>query len=63
MRSHLLNDRRRSSYRRSVTEGIERVAATLAATDRPFTGVTADDLAPRSTASTSTQPLLDPPPP
>lgn len=47
MRSHLLNDLTAEHYRRSVTEGVERVAAQLAATDRPFTGVTVDDLAPR----------------
>ncbi|MFD5567249.1 lysine decarboxylase DesA [Streptomyces cadmiisoli] len=47
MRSHLLNDTTAEYYRRSVTEGVERVAAKLAATDRPFTGVTVDALAPR----------------
>ncbi|KOV51828.1 pyridoxal-dependent decarboxylase [Streptomyces sp. AS58] len=47
MRSHLLNDTTAEHYRRSVTEGVERVAAKLAATDRPFTGVTVDALAPR----------------
>ena len=47
MRSHLLNDTTAEQYRRSVTEGVERVAAKLAATDRPFTGVTVDALAPR----------------
>lgn len=47
MRSHLLNDLTAEHYRRSVTEGVERVAAQLAATDRPFTGVTVDDLTPR----------------
>ncbi|GAA3838748.1 lysine decarboxylase DesA [Streptomyces chiangmaiensis] len=46
MRSHLLNDLTAEHYHRSVTEGVERVAATLAATDRPFTGVTVDALAP-----------------
>ncbi|MFJ9583938.1 lysine decarboxylase DesA [Streptomyces acidicola] len=47
MRSHLLNDTTAERYRSSVTEGIERVAAKLATTDRPFTGVTVDALAPR----------------
>ncbi|MFI1730132.1 lysine decarboxylase DesA [Streptomyces acidicola] len=47
MRSHLLNDTTAARYRSSVTEGIERVAAKLATTDRPFTGVTVDALAPR----------------
>ncbi|MEU6660887.1 aspartate aminotransferase family protein [Streptomyces sp. NPDC046821] len=59
MRSHLLNDTTAEHYRRSVTEGIERVAAKLAATARPFTGVTADDLAPRVDAVDLDTPLLD----
>ncbi|SDC04682.1 lysine decarboxylase DesA [Streptomyces prasinopilosus] len=46
MRSHLLNDTTAEQYRRSVTEGVERVAAKLATTQRPFTGVTVDALAP-----------------
>ncbi|MER7492555.1 lysine decarboxylase DesA [Streptomyces pharetrae] len=46
MRSHLLNDTTAEQYRRSVTEGVERVAAKLVTTQRPFTGVTVDDLAP-----------------
>ncbi|OSZ62056.1 pyridoxal-dependent decarboxylase [Streptomyces pharetrae CZA14] len=46
MRSHLLNDTTAEQYRRSVTEGVERVAAKLVDTQRPFTGVTVDDLAP-----------------
>ncbi|MEF9904064.1 lysine decarboxylase DesA [Streptomyces sp. P9-A2] len=46
MRSHLLNDTTAEHYRRSVTEGVERVAAKLATAQRPFTGVTADALAP-----------------
>ncbi|MFJ9346769.1 lysine decarboxylase DesA [Streptomyces sp. NPDC101237] len=46
MRSHLLNDLTAEHYRRSVTEGVERVAAKLATTERPFTGITADALAP-----------------
>ncbi len=59
MRSHLLNDTTTEHYRRSVTEGVERVAAKLAATDRPFTGVTADDLAPRIDAIDLDRPLGD----
>ncbi|QDY76854.1 pyridoxal phosphate-dependent decarboxylase family protein [Streptomyces qinzhouensis] len=46
MRSHLLNDVTAESYRRSVTEGVERVANRLATTRQPFTGVTAEELAP-----------------
>ncbi|MFD7813901.1 lysine decarboxylase DesA [Streptomyces sp. NPDC059785] len=59
MRSHLLNDTTADRYRRSVTEGIERVAARLATTDRPFTGVTADDLAPRLERIDLDRPLHD----
>ncbi|WP_406727444.1 lysine decarboxylase DesA [Streptomyces sp. GD-15H] len=46
MRSHLLNDTTAEQYRRSVTEGVERVAAQLATTERPFTGITVDALSP-----------------
>ncbi|MFF4135157.1 lysine decarboxylase DesA [Streptomyces mirabilis] len=59
MRSHLLNDTTAERYRRSVTEGIERVAATLATTDRPFTGVTVDALAPRIERIDLDRPLHD----
>ncbi|MEU6376736.1 lysine decarboxylase DesA [Streptomyces sp. NPDC046909] len=59
MRSHLLNDTTAEQYRRSVTEGVERVAAKLAATDRPFTGVTVDALAPAIDSIDLDKPLLD----
>jgi L-2,4-diaminobutyrate decarboxylase len=59
MRSHLLNDLTAEHYRRSVTEGVERVAAKLAATDRPFTGVTAPALAPRIEQIDLDRPLRD----
>jgi L-2,4-diaminobutyrate decarboxylase len=59
MRSHLLNDTTAERYRRSVTEGIERVAAKLATTDRPFTGVTVDALAPRIEQIDLDRPLHD----
>ncbi|MFF3659095.1 lysine decarboxylase DesA [Streptomyces olivochromogenes] len=59
MRSHLLNDTTAERYRRSVTEGIERVAAKLATTDRPFTGVTVDALAPRIESIDLDRPLHD----
>ncbi|OIJ98675.1 pyridoxal-dependent decarboxylase [Streptomyces sp. MUSC 14] len=57
MRSHLLNGLTAEHYRSSVTEGVERVAAKLATTDRPFTGVTADALAPRVDAIDLDRPL------
>ncbi|GHJ37354.1 aspartate aminotransferase family protein [Streptomyces sp. TS71-3] len=59
MRSHLLNDGTTDRYLQSVTEGIERVAARLTAVDRPFTGVTADELAPRFDAIDLDRPLGD----
>ncbi|MBQ1090663.1 lysine decarboxylase DesA [Streptomyces sp. B93] len=59
MRSHLLNDTTAEHYRRSVTEGVERVAAKLATTDRPFTGVTVDDLTPRLEQIDLDRPLND----
>ncbi|OIJ90487.1 lysine decarboxylase DesA [Streptomyces monashensis] len=57
MRSHLLNGLTAEHYRSSVTEGVERVAAKLATTDRPFTGVTVDTLAPRVDAIDLDRPL------
>jgi L-2,4-diaminobutyrate decarboxylase len=59
MRSHLLNDTTAERYRSSVTEGVERVAAKLAATKRPFTGVTVDALAPRIDGIDLDRPLPD----
>ncbi|MEV0633373.1 lysine decarboxylase DesA [Streptomyces sp. NPDC050619] len=59
MRSHLLNDTTTEHYRRSVTEGIERVAAKLATTDRPFTGVTVDALSPTIDEIDLDEPLRD----
>ncbi|REE60937.1 L-2,4-diaminobutyrate decarboxylase [Streptomyces sp. 3212.3] len=59
MRSHLLNDLTAEHYRRSVTEGVERVAAKFAATDRPFTGITVDALAPRIEGIDLDRPLHD----
>ncbi|MFJ6119341.1 lysine decarboxylase DesA [Streptomyces sp. NPDC092129] len=59
MRSHLLNDLTAEHYRRSVTEGVERVAAKLAATDRPFTGITVDALVPRIEGIDLDRPLHD----
>ncbi|MFF1834628.1 pyridoxal phosphate-dependent decarboxylase family protein [Streptomyces sp. NPDC058231] len=59
MRSHLLNDTTAEHYRRSVTAGVERVAAKLAATDRPFTGISVDELAPVVDAIDLDRPLGD----
>ncbi|MGA5064894.1 pyridoxal phosphate-dependent decarboxylase family protein [Streptomyces exfoliatus] len=59
MRSHLLNDATAENYRRSVTEGVERVAAKLASTRSPFTGVTPADLGPVIDAVDLDRPLGD----
>ncbi|QKW06649.1 aspartate aminotransferase family protein [Streptomyces sp. NA04227] len=59
MRSHLLNDTTAERYRRHATESIERVAAKLTATKRPFTGVTVDALAPLVEAVDLDSPLHD----
>ncbi|MFJ7065487.1 pyridoxal phosphate-dependent decarboxylase family protein [Streptomyces sp. NPDC101115] len=59
MRSHLLNGTTAESYRRSVTEGVERMARKLATTSGPFTGVTPADLAPVVDAVDLDKPLGD----
>ncbi|MFF8601568.1 pyridoxal phosphate-dependent decarboxylase family protein [Streptomyces sp. NPDC015232] len=59
MRSHLLNDTTAELYRRSVTEGVERVARKLATTRGPFTGVTPAELAPVVDAVDLDKPLGD----
>lgn len=59
MRSHLLTGTTTREYRRSVVDGVERVAARLAATDRPFTGITPGALAPRVDAIDLDRPLGD----
>nr|BFD87815.1 lysine decarboxylase DesA [Streptomyces sp. Xyl84] len=59
MRSHLLNGLTAEHYRSSVSQGVERVAAKLVATDRPFTGVTVDALSPRIDAVDLEHPLGD----
>ncbi|MET7680054.1 lysine decarboxylase DesA [Streptomyces sp. NPDC005423] len=59
MRSHLLNGTTAEHYRRSVTEGMERVAAKLATTERPFTGVSVDGLSPRIERIDLDRPLHD----
>ncbi|MEV6328419.1 aspartate aminotransferase family protein [Streptomyces sp. NPDC051909] len=59
MRSHLLNDTTADVYRRSVTEGVERVARKLATARGPFTGVTPAELAPVVDAVDLDKPLGD----
>lgn len=59
MRSHLLNDRTAGTYRRTVTAGVEHIAARLAHADRPFTGITPPALAPVVDAVDLDSPLGD----
>ncbi|GAA2952663.1 pyridoxal phosphate-dependent decarboxylase family protein [Kitasatospora cinereorecta] len=59
MRAHLLNNTTAEHYRRSVTAGVERVAATLAATERPFSGIGVDELSPTVDAIDLDRPLGD----
>lgn len=59
MRSHLLNETTADLYRRSVTEGVDRVAAKLATTQRPHTGISVDELAPVIDAIDLDAPLGD----
>lgn len=59
-RSHLLGNETADDYRRLVTDGVTRVAAAVARTARPFTGVSPDELAPRVGAIDLDRPLGDP---
>ncbi|GAA3381106.1 MULTISPECIES: pyridoxal phosphate-dependent decarboxylase family protein [Streptomyces] len=59
MRQHLLNETTADLYRRSVTEGVDRVAAKLATTERPHTGISVDELAPVINGIDLDQPLGD----
>ncbi len=59
MRSHLLNHTTAEDYRRSVTAGVERVAAELASTEKPFTGTSVDALTPVVDAIDLDRPLGD----
>ncbi|MFJ9318305.1 pyridoxal phosphate-dependent decarboxylase family protein [Streptomyces globisporus] len=59
MRSHLLNNTTAEHYRSTVSAGVDRVAATLAATERPFSGVGVDELSPVVDAIDLDRPLGD----
>ncbi|MER5729419.1 aspartate aminotransferase family protein [Streptomyces sp. NPDC002138] len=60
MRQHLLNETTADLYRRSVTEGVARVAAKIATTERPHTGMSVDELTPVIDGIDLDQPLVDP---
>ncbi|MDG9683443.1 aspartate aminotransferase family protein [Streptomyces sp. DH18] len=59
MRAHLLNNTTAEHYRNTVSAGVERVAATLAATERPFSGIGVDELSPLVDAIDLDRPLGD----
>ncbi|MFF3866113.1 pyridoxal phosphate-dependent decarboxylase family protein [Micromonospora sp. NPDC001898] len=59
-RAHLLTNGTAEQYRRVLADGIDRVSARIANTDRPFTGVTPAALAPTVAAVDLDRPLADP---
>ncbi|TJZ43415.1 pyridoxal-dependent decarboxylase [Streptomyces piniterrae] len=59
-RTYLLNNGTAERYRGAVTESVERVTAKIAATDRPFTGISVDGLTPAVAAIDLEAPLHDP---
>ncbi|MEH1094508.1 pyridoxal phosphate-dependent decarboxylase family protein [Micromonospora sp. CPCC 205739] len=58
-RAHLFTAGSVAHYRRVLADGIDRVAERVAAADRPFTGVTPQDLAPRIAGIDLDRPLGD----
>ena len=56
---YLFNERTLDRYRLSLAEGVERVAARMAKTIGPFTGVSPDDLAPEIAGIDLERPLKD----
>ncbi|RKN47759.1 pyridoxal phosphate-dependent decarboxylase family protein [Micromonospora endolithica] len=58
-RAHLLNADSVGTYRRTVIEGVDRVAARVATADRPFTGVSPEALAPLVAGIDLDRPLGD----
>ncbi|MFB9445136.1 pyridoxal phosphate-dependent decarboxylase family protein [Dactylosporangium vinaceum] len=59
-RAHLLTNATADRYRRTLMDGVERVAARIATTERPFTGITPDRLAAEVGAVDLDRPLGDP---
>ncbi|MFI7575422.1 pyridoxal phosphate-dependent decarboxylase family protein [Micromonospora sp. NPDC049497] len=58
-RAHLFHAGSAERYRRVLADGIDRVATRVATVDRPGTGVTPDDLAPRVAGIDLDRPLAD----
>ncbi|MFE6688097.1 pyridoxal phosphate-dependent decarboxylase family protein [Streptomyces sp. NPDC057743] len=59
-RTHLLNHRTADRYHAAVTDSVTRLRDRFATTDRPFTGVRVDELAPTVAAVDLDAPLHDP---
>ncbi|GGR46971.1 pyridoxal phosphate-dependent decarboxylase family protein [Streptomyces netropsis] len=57
---HLFNHRTVENYRRSLADGVDRVAARIAGTERPFSGISPARLAPEIDGIDLEQPLNDP---
>ncbi|WP_370417575.1 aspartate aminotransferase family protein [Streptomyces sp. QH1-20] len=57
---HLFNHRTVENYRRSLADGVDRVAARIAGTERPFTGISPTRLASEIDRIDLEQPLNDP---
>ncbi|WP_329128911.1 aspartate aminotransferase family protein [Streptomyces caniferus] len=58
-RTYLLNEKTAPHYRSAVTESVARIGAKIAATDRPFTGITVDGLTPAVSGIDLDAPLHD----
>ncbi|MFE1766561.1 pyridoxal phosphate-dependent decarboxylase family protein [Streptomyces angustmyceticus] len=58
-RTYLLNQKTAQDYRTAVSESVARVGAKIAGTDRPFTGITVDGLAPAVSGIDLDAPLHD----
>lgn len=56
---HLFNDRTLDRYRHTMADGVERVADRIARTDRPFTGVSPDDVAPGISGIDLNRPVVE----
>ncbi|MFF2809271.1 pyridoxal phosphate-dependent decarboxylase family protein [Streptomyces sp. NPDC058000] len=59
-RTYLLNNHTADRYRAAVSESVTRISDRIATTDRPFTGVSVDELAPTVDAVDLDTPLHDP---
>ncbi|WP_043263741.1 aspartate aminotransferase family protein [Streptomyces sp. CT34] len=59
-RTYLLNNGTADQYRTAVTDSVARISGRIAATDRPFTGISVDGLTPAVDAVDLDTPLRDP---